>query len=379
MTRLIAVSSARGSVGTSTIAVNLAMRLAQGGRRVCLLDAVRSGPGRGLRDLALDGGALEAVLTHDRRGFDILAGQGKAPWPGELEPAQRQRLASCMSELDGYDLVLVDSVAGVDAALLCLVLASPEVILTVTPQAAHLREGYALLKLLTERQYRGEVSLLVNRSGDAAAAQRACDRFREAAQRHLDRRVPLLGVVREDPAVRRGQGVPLAGPASDSPVQQDLTTLVAQLLNQVPAGCERNMQDFGDAWLQAACDASQSQAVLIAADTRRVQQSRRELQEQVAALATHIDALVAEIDRLRAEGEDIARLVTAPDAPHKPLPAADIEAWLAGLASGLEQLRRGEYAFPVYQLRRAGGDLLRVAFHACDAEPAQTDPRSTSS
>jgi len=391
MTRTIAVTSARGGVGTTCTARTLAAQLAQRGQRVCLLDAAPGGSlasggrdrqsGGSLRDLAVGQAALEAVLMRDPQGFDKLAGQGNGVWLEGLEAAQRQHLATCLAKLERYDFVLIDAVGGVAPDLLCLVLASAEVILTVTPQPARLAEGYALLKLLAGRHYPGGVSLLVNRSADHAAAERGYDSFQEAAQRCLHRRVPLLGVVREDPAMQGGVPAQAAQLSyrPESPAAQDLAAVAAQLLREQRAGCASDLRGFADSWLQAACDAQAQPVMLLGADSSGAQQSRLELQQQVDTLSAQIDDLVAEINRLRAEGEDIARLVAAP--PGKRLPAASkpIQAWIADRAAGSEQLGVGKEAFPVYQLRRAGGDLLRVALHPGDAGAEPSEPQSTPS
>lgn len=390
MPRIIAVTSARGGVGTSSIALNLAAQLAERGQRVCLLDgervdtAVGGGgdlqPGDTPPDLAAARARLDAPLIRDGHSFDILQVQAGAARLDELEPAHRQRLAASLAGLEGYDFVLIDAIGGADPGQLGLVLASPEVILTVTPQPHHLSDGYALLKLLAARGYPGGVSLLINRSGHHASAERAYDNFRAAAHRQLDRRVPLLGVVHEDPGMQRGvvAQASLLSYRPESPAAQDLAALGAQLLNETREAREYDMRGFADAWLQAACGTDVLPAVPVAAEPSSGQQARRELQQQIETLAGQIDDLVAEINRLRTEGEDIARLVAAPADRLRCVAVADIETRVAGMASGSEQLPLGEAGFPVYQLRRTGGKLLRVAFHSCDPGPEQTEPQSTS-
>ena len=383
MTRLIAVTSARGGVGTTSIALNLAAQLAQRGQRVCLLDAARGGPAVGSEDAVRDRGAaetgLDALPIRDRHGFDIFPGQLNAARPAVLDPVHRQHLATSLAELERYDYVLIDAIGGVDPRLLGLVLACPEVILTVTPQPRHLSEGYALLKLLTARGYRGSVSLLVNRSENPASAERACTSFRAAAQQHLDRRVPLLGMVREDSSMQGGVATPgaLLSSQPESRAAQDLAALVAQLLADVqPVPAAGELCGFADAWLQAACGAEALPVVRISAAPSSAQPSRRALEQQIQTLSVQIDDLVAEINRLRTEGEDIARLVTTPGGSAPRAPAADVETWSAQLASGSERLALGDAELPFYQLRRSSGDLLRVAFHSCDSGPEQTEPRS---
>jgi flagellar biosynthesis protein FlhG len=389
MTRLIAVTSARGGVGTTSIALNLAAQLAQRGQRVCLLDAARGGrafagedavpPGGAVRDRDAPETGLDALLVRDRHGFDILPGQLNAARAQVLDPVHRQRFAASLAELERYEYVLIDAIGGVDPRLLGLVLASPEAILAVTPQPRHLSEGYALLKLLTARGYRGAVSLLVNRSENPATAERACTSFRAAAQQHLERRVPLLGIVREDCAMQGGVVTPAALLSSppESRAAQDLAALVAQLLTDLQlAPAEAELCDLADAWLQAAGGAEALPLVRFSAKPCGAQPSRRALEQQIQTLSVQIDDLMAEINRLRTEGEDIARLVTTPGGSPPRAAGAAIETRVAQLASGSERLPLGDAEFPVYQLRRSSGDLLRVALHSCDCEPEQTEPRS---
>lgn len=389
MTRLIAVTSARGGVGTTSIALNLAARLAQRGQRICLLDSARGGrplgsedavpPGGPVRDREAPETGLDGLLIRDRHGFDILPGQLDALRPELRDPLHRQGLTTALAELERYDCVLIDAIGGVDPRLLGLVLACPEVILTVTPQPRHLREGYALLKLLNARGYRGAVSLLVNRSEHPAAAARVCTGFRAAARQHLNWRVPLLGTVREDSAMQGGE-VAQASLLNDQPgsrAAQDLAALVAQLLTDVqPAPAEDQLRGLADAWLQAAGGGAALPVVRFSAAPSSAQPSRRALEQQIQTLSVQIDDLVAEINRLRTEGEDIARLVTTPAGSPPPAAGAASETRVAQLASGSERPSPGVAQSPVYQLRGSSGDLLRVAFYSCDCGPKQTEPRS---
>ena len=223
------------------------------------------------------------------------------------------------------------------------------------------------------------MSLLVNRSENPASAERACTSFRAAAQQHLDRRVPLLGMVREDSSMQCGVATPgaLLSSQPESRAAQDLAALVAQLLTDLqPAPAEGALGGLADAWLQAAGGAEALPVIRFSTAPCSAQPSRRALEQQIQTLSVQIDDLVAEINRLRTEGEDIARLVTTRGGSPSPGAGADIETWVAQLASGSERLPLGDAEFPVYQLRRSSGDLLRVAFHSCDSGPEQTEPRS---
>jgi hypothetical protein len=278
-------------------------------------------------------------------------------------------LAACLAALDSYDWVLLDALGGVGAGLLEPLLASSEVIVTVTGETRRLREGYALLKLLAERDYAGRVSLLVSRATSLSSAGRAFESLRKAALCYLDRPLALLGVVREDPAVPGGAPEQAAAPGqgAQSAAAQDLALVAARLLGAPDACASEDGYSAGTPWPQPL----PGELMDGLPDSR--EQPRRELQQQVEALAAQVDELLGEIVRLRGESEDIARLVVAPQ------PAVgDIEAWLAARASGAQQLQVDDVSFPVYQLRRDSGDLLRVAVHGCDSPAEQSAAQSTS-
>jgi flagellar biosynthesis protein FlhG len=392
MTRIITVTSAAGGVGTSSIALNLAAQLARLGQRVCLLDAepgapviaARLGlqPSRNLRHLVLDALPLEEVLIRGCQGIDVLPGAAGHDWIAD--PKGRQRLAAALSRLDAYDWLLIDSVAGAKAAGLSFALASPELVVTLTPRPARLAEAYALLKLLAMHRYTGRISIVVNRSANEDTARQACERLSEPVRRHLDMPLTLLGGVREDRLVQDGV-VPepsLLRYAPDSPAARDVAALARALLAGGRPEPGADGAAFADAWLQRAGGPAVAAIEFGISTSRDGRRSREHLEEQVEALTVQVDQLVAEMTRLREEGEDIARLVASPEVPERGGPARssnqDLEAWIAGRATGSEDVRIEELSFPVYQLLRPDNTTLRVALHQPETEREEAAPRNTS-
>jgi flagellar biosynthesis protein FlhG len=107
-----------------------------------------------------------------------------------------------------YDIVLLDTGAGISDVVLYTVSLAGEVLVVVTPEPTSMTDAYATIKVLAMQQERRDVRLVVNqvaRAGDgkgvAAQLQQVVDRFVSPSV-GVPVRVSLLGDVPTDPAVR---------------------------------------------------------------------------------------------------------------------------------------------------------------------------------
>jgi ATP-binding protein involved in chromosome partitioning len=155
---LIAVASGKGGVGKSTVAVNLALALADEGARVGLLDADIYGPSQplmvgreGARPESADGRQLEPVLSHGIQvmsiGFLVDPAQAMA-WRG---PMATQALEQLLRDTrwDDLDYLIVDMPPGTGDIQLTLAQKVPVTgaVIVTTPQDVALldaRKGMTL-------------------------------------------------------------------------------------------------------------------------------------------------------------------------------------------------------------------------------------------
>jgi pilus assembly protein CpaE len=174
--RTVAVYSPKGGVGTTTVAVNIAIAAAAARPdRVVLVDfALQFGgvaillnldPKQTLADVVRDESSLrepELLRTYAMRhdsGLHVLAAPA-APESAEIiTPAHVSQILATL--LDSYDLVVVDAGSTLDERVLQVFEAAESVILPITPEIGALKSMHALLEYLSEAGTVGLKSMFV--------------------------------------------------------------------------------------------------------------------------------------------------------------------------------------------------------------------------
>ncbi|MDE2464808.1 MAG: AAA family ATPase [Alphaproteobacteria bacterium] len=209
---LTAIGSGKGGTGKTMISIGLAQALAQSGARVLLCDADLGLANAGVQMGLGDSGDLPSFLAGlkplDRSvaatdaGFDILAapsGSGALANAGALAA---ENLCARLRTAGGYDHVLLDLSAGVDAAVMRFAACADTTLLVVTPDPASLTDAYAFAKLLQKATGTRLPQLIINRAVSEAEAERTREAMAATCRAFL-RQVPqLLGIVPHDPRVR---------------------------------------------------------------------------------------------------------------------------------------------------------------------------------
>ena len=218
--KVVAVTSGKGGVGKTFVSANLAAALAKRGMRVLVLDAdlglanldvvLNLYPKVTLHDVFTGKAKLEDAIIRAPGGFSVLlAGSGMVEY-SRLTPEVRDDFLRIMSGLvPHYDIVLLDTGAGISDVVLFAVSLASEVIVVATPEPTSLTDAYATIKVLVGQQKRQTIRMVINqtaRLGDGRAItvqlQQVLDRF---VTTEPGRPIKLvhMGDIPADPSVRQ--------------------------------------------------------------------------------------------------------------------------------------------------------------------------------
>ena len=157
--KVITITSGKGGVGKSNMAVNLAVHFRKMGKRVIIFDAdfglanveVMFGtvPKYNLTKLLEGEMRIEEIITKGPEGIGFISGGSGIVGLNNLSKSQIDYLISNLSYLNELtDVLIIDTGAGVSDSVLDFVLASPEVVLVTTPEPSSLTDSYSLIKAL---------------------------------------------------------------------------------------------------------------------------------------------------------------------------------------------------------------------------------------
>ena len=235
MARVVTVTSGKGGVGKSNLAVNLAVQLRKAGKRVIIFDAdfglanveVMFGaiPQYNLSDFIYRGKRIQEIITPGPMDIGFISGGSGIIGLNNLYREQIMYLVKAIEELNTLaDYIIIDTGAGISDQVLEFVMASPEVLLVSTPEPSSLTDSYSLLKAL----YRNPnfvaadttIHVISNRVSSLEEGQAVFDKLNSVVSQFLHGKLNYLGMIPKDAAVdkavRQQKTVSLLEPASKS-------------------------------------------------------------------------------------------------------------------------------------------------------------------
>lgn len=211
--RVLTITSGKGGVGKSNVAVNMAVWLRRMERKVIIIDAdlglanveVMFGavPQYNLSDLIYRGKSIREIITKGPMDIGFISGGLGIAGLNNLSKDQIVYLVHSLAELNEMaDVIIIDTGAGISDSVIEFLLSSEEILLVTTPEPTSITDSYALLKTLNTRagEESGDiiVKLVANRVSGAAEAKNLYSKLSVVVHKFLKLKLEYLGMVPRD-------------------------------------------------------------------------------------------------------------------------------------------------------------------------------------
>ena len=237
LSRVYAFFGAKGGVGTTTLAYNVAAAIAAQHYRVALIDgSLQFGDLRGLLRATEDVPSivqlptthiqradLEQVMHRDQSGVEVLFAPPRIEMAEMIMPRDIERLLSIMRKI--YNVVIIDTATTVDDTLLAYLDNSDSLVQVVTYEWTSLQRARAMADTLAAINYpQNQIRYLVNRSDSTGGLPR--DAIKQALGR-----APDFGVVSDGVLVleANNRAMPFVALAPEAPISRDVARISAEL------------------------------------------------------------------------------------------------------------------------------------------------------
>jgi len=210
--KVITVTSGKGGVGKTNVTINLAIALSELGLRVIILDAdfglanidILFGivPKYTLADVIRNQKNILEVLSDGPSNIKFISGGSGVEELVRLEREQVQKFIDNIGLLDKlFDIILIDTGAGLSDNVMSFVMAADEILLVTTPEPTSITDAYALIKMVSHREKDKLIRLVVNKAESAKEANDILIKLSIVAEKFLALKLHPLGYILQDETV----------------------------------------------------------------------------------------------------------------------------------------------------------------------------------
>jgi flagellar biosynthesis protein FlhG len=148
--------------------------------------------------------SLKDIILSGPLGIDVIpSGSGIASLT-RLSYVQQQQIIDQISSIDkSYDVIFIDTGAGIADNVTHFCRSAHKVLVVTTPEPHALTDAYALIKVLAENHDIRQPNLLINQTRSEGEGLKMASRISEVALRFLNVQVSYAGNVPSDPQVTK--------------------------------------------------------------------------------------------------------------------------------------------------------------------------------
>ena len=255
--RVLAVTGGKGGVGKTLTTANLGLCFARLGMRTLLIDGdfglanldvvLNVRPQFTLDDVLCGERELRDCVLTGPDGLRLIPASSGVLKISELGRVQKLVLLDQIESLDEeFDVVLIDTPAGVSKNVQYWTSSAAEVVVVVTPEPTALADGYATMKILSQTTRETRFKLVVNMARSEDEGLRVYEKLSSLADDYLQVKVEYLGCVLFDEAVRNSvrERIPYVQKYPFSQASRGMRNIANQILSEPNAGAAKGTMQF---------------------------------------------------------------------------------------------------------------------------------------
>jgi len=245
--QIITITSGKGGVGKSNISVNLAIAIAQKGKKVVLVDADTNlanidillglSPKYNFLNYVLDDIPIQKILTEHKSGISFIANSsGNRHWY-ELKDNLKHKIFELFMKLKkDYEYIIIDTSGGLVPLSLDIAVHSDKVLLVATSEPTAINDSYAMIKILNSMKKDIAIELLLNMVTSPSEVTDVFQRLSLVLDHFLNTGIGIAGYIIMDNNVRQAvnQQAPFLLQFPESIASKNIQNIAEILLENEP-------------------------------------------------------------------------------------------------------------------------------------------------
>lgn len=261
--RVIAVTSGKGGVGKTNIAINLAIALSKAGKKVAIMDAdmglanvdllLGLSPRQNLSHVIDGECSLMDIIVDGPHGIKIIPASSGVKRMAEITDAQRAGLIHAFESVDiDIDYMIVDTGAGISGNVTTFSMAANEIIVVVTDEPTSIADAYAIIKVLHRDFGASRFNVVCNMVKSHHHGEMLFERIELVCDKYLNVTLNRIGIIPLDDNIKKSvqaqKPVVDAFPTTQSSMQ---FYAMAKRVGALPmvSGVGGGLEFFAERWL----------------------------------------------------------------------------------------------------------------------------------
>lgn len=194
--KVMTISSGKGGVGKTNVVVNLAIACQRRGKKVLIFDADLGlanidiifglNPKHNIEEIIRGGQDLSRIIVEGPEGVAVIPASSGVQELTHLTEGQKINLLNEFDNLnDRFDILLIDTGAGISSNVIYFNLAAEERIVVVTPEPTSVTDAYALIKVMFQEHGVQNFYLLMNMVKDEKEAMSVYQNLSQVVARFM--------------------------------------------------------------------------------------------------------------------------------------------------------------------------------------------------